>query len=99
MWVYNGVPNVKSELTPLEFITREWSYYRDLLCCHVWGCPVFVLKAKLQNDQKRPKCNLDLEGVNMLASQMNTLLLWPMFNICPLISSHLNLFLMTSSKQ
>ncbi len=47
VWVYNHVPNVWSGLTPLELITRERSDYKDLLCCHVWGCPVFVLEAKL----------------------------------------------------
>jgi hypothetical protein len=57
VWVYNHVPNVKSGLTPLELVTREQSDYRDLLRCHVRGCPVFVLKAKLQNDQKLPKWN------------------------------------------
>jgi hypothetical protein len=58
VWVYNPVPNVRSGLTPLELITRECSdYYKDLLHCHVWGCPVFVLEAKLQNDQKLPKWN------------------------------------------
>ena len=29
----------------------------DILRCHVWGCPVYVLEAKLQNDQKLPKWN------------------------------------------
>jgi hypothetical protein len=57
VWVYNHVPNVKSGLTPLELITRKHSDYKDLLHCHVWGCPVFVLEAKLQNDQKFPKWN------------------------------------------
>ncbi len=57
VWVYNCVPNVWLGLTPLELITRECSDYKDLLCCHVWGCPVFILKAKLQNDQKLPKWN------------------------------------------
>jgi hypothetical protein len=57
VWVYNRVLNVKSGLTPLNIIPRERSDYRDLLCCHVWGCPVFVLKAKHQNDQKLPKWN------------------------------------------
>jgi hypothetical protein len=47
VWVYNQVPNVRSGLTPLELITRERSDYKDLLCCHVWGCSVFVLEAKL----------------------------------------------------
>jgi hypothetical protein len=57
VWVYNRVPNVRSGLTPLELITRERSDYKDLLRCHVWGCPVFVLEVKLQNDQKLPKWN------------------------------------------
>jgi hypothetical protein len=57
VWAYNRVPNVKSGLTPLELITREQSDYRDLLRCHVWGCPVFVLEAKLQNNVKLPKWN------------------------------------------
>jgi hypothetical protein len=57
VWVYNRVPNVRSGLTPLELITRERSDYKDLLRCHVWGCQVFVLEAKLQNDQKLPKWN------------------------------------------
>ncbi len=55
VWVYNRILNVKSGLTPLDLMER--SDYRDLLHCHVWGCPVFVLKAKLQNDQKLPKWN------------------------------------------
>ena len=57
VWVYNHVPNVRSGLTPFELITREHSDYKGLLCCHVRGCPVFVLEAKLQNDQKLPKWN------------------------------------------
>ncbi len=57
VWVYNHVPNVRSGLTPLELIIRECSDSKDLLRCHVWGCPVFVLEAKLQNDQKLPKWN------------------------------------------
>ena len=56
-WIYNRVPNVRSGLTPLELITREQSDYKDILRSHVWGCPVFVLEAKLQNDQKLPKWN------------------------------------------
>jgi hypothetical protein len=57
VWVYKRVLNVKSGLTLLELITREQLDYRDLLRCDVWGCPVFVLEAKLQNDQKLPKWN------------------------------------------
>ncbi len=57
VWVHNCVPNARSGLTPLESITRERSDYKGLLCCHVWGYLVFVLEAKLQNDQKLPKWN------------------------------------------
>ncbi len=57
VWVYNRVPNVRSGLTPFELITRERSDCKGLLCCHMWGCLVFVLEAKLQNDQKLPKWN------------------------------------------
>ena len=51
------VLNARSGLTPLELITKERSDYREILRCHVWGCPVYVLEAKLQNDQKLPKWN------------------------------------------
>jgi hypothetical protein len=55
VWIYNRVPNARSGLTPLELVTKEQSDYKDILRCHVWGCPVYVLEAKLQNDQKLPK--------------------------------------------
>ena len=38
-------------------LVRSKSDYRDFLCCHVWGCPVFVLEPKLQNYQNLPKWN------------------------------------------
>ena len=57
VWIYNRVPNARSELTPLELVTKERSDYKDILRCHEWGCPVYVLEAKLQNDQKLPKWN------------------------------------------
>jgi hypothetical protein len=57
VWIYNLVLNVWSGLTPLELITRESSGYKDLLFCHVRGYPVFLLEAKLQNDQKLPRWN------------------------------------------
>ncbi len=57
VWIYNCVPDAWSGLTPLELITKEWSDYKDILHCLVWGCLVYVLEAKLQNDQKLPKWN------------------------------------------
>ncbi len=41
----------------MELINKERSDYRDILRCHVWGCPVYVLKAKLQNYKKLLKWN------------------------------------------
>ncbi len=44
-FAYNRVPNARSGLTPLELVTKEQSDYKDILRCHVWGCPVYVLEA------------------------------------------------------
>ena len=41
----------------MEHMTRARSDHQDILRAHVWGCPVFVLEPKLQNDQKLPKWN------------------------------------------
>jgi hypothetical protein len=43
--------------TPLELVTKERSDYKDILRCHVWGCPVYVLEAKHHHDQQLPKWN------------------------------------------
>ncbi len=55
VWVQNCFLDVRLGLSPLELITRERPDYKDLLRCHVWGCPVFVLEAKLQNNHKPSK--------------------------------------------
>ena len=55
--LYNHLLNKQLGLTPLEILTRSKYDYRDLIHSHVWGCPVFVLKPKLQNDHNPPKCN------------------------------------------
>jgi hypothetical protein len=103
VWVYNCVPNVRSGLTPLELITRECFDYEDLLLrCHVWGCPVFVLEAKLFRMTKNFPSGIDkLEWVNSLVFQTNTLPWWLMYVIYLPTSSHPNsmLFLMIYSRQ
>ena len=43
VWLYNRVPNRISGLTPLELLTKSKADHRDLLRCHVWGCPAIVL--------------------------------------------------------
>ena len=41
----------------MELLTKTKSNHRDLRRSHVWGCHVYILEAKLQNDQKLPKWN------------------------------------------
>jgi hypothetical protein len=54
VWIYDHVLNIQSGLTPLELITRECSGYKDILHCHVWGCPVFVLEANYKMTRNFP---------------------------------------------
>ena len=56
-WLFNRLPNQESGIYPMEILTKTKSNHRDLRRSHVWGCPVFVLEAKSQNDQKLPKWN------------------------------------------
>ena len=57
VWVFNRVPNQEQGISPMEILTKTKSNHIDLRSSHVWGCPVFVLEAKLQNDQKLFKWN------------------------------------------
>ena len=57
-WLYIRLPNKHlGWKSPLEVFTKTKSDHRDLLRTHVWGCPVFVLEAKLQDGHKIPKFN------------------------------------------
>ena len=57
-WLYNRLPNKYLGMkSPLEVFTKCKSDHRDLLRAHVWGCPAFVLDAKLQDGKKIPKFN------------------------------------------
>ena len=56
-WLYNRIPQRQSGITPMEMITNCKSDHRDLMRAHVWGCPVYVLEAKLQDGKKLPKWN------------------------------------------
>ncbi len=57
VWLYNCLPNGVPGWSPMEIVTGTHSDHRDLLCTHVWGCPVYVLDPKLQDGQKNPKWN------------------------------------------
>ena len=47
-WLHNQLINRTSELTPLELLTKTKANHRDLLHSHIWGCPIFVLDAKVE---------------------------------------------------
>ena len=55
IWVYNRVQNQISGITLIGMLTKTKSNPRDLRHSHVWGCPVFVIGEKLQDDHKLPK--------------------------------------------
>ncbi len=56
-WVFNKLPNMESGISPDEL----WSGVRRndsiLQHTHVFGCPVYVLDAALQDGKKIPKWN------------------------------------------
>jgi len=56
-WLYNHIPQRGSGITPLEMVTQSKSDHRELMRAHVWGCPVYVLEASLQDGKKLPKWN------------------------------------------
>ncbi len=57
VWVFNRLPNIESGIAP----SKVWSSVRysssELLQTHVFGCPVYVLDASLQDGKKIPKWN------------------------------------------
>jgi hypothetical protein len=56
VWVYNRLPNdALGGLSPDEFWTGTRSNHIDLRRAHVFGCPVYVLDAALQDNKKIPK--------------------------------------------
>jgi len=54
-WPYNRTPQQESGITPTELTGLTKTDHRDLLHTHLWGCPVYVLNAKLQDTQNFPK--------------------------------------------
>ena len=54
-WLYNRIPQRTSGITPLEMVSQCKTDHRDLMRTHVWGCPVYVLEATLQDGKKLPK--------------------------------------------
>ena len=50
-----ALPNYCSGITPIELLSINKANHHNLSRSHVWGCPVFLLDPKLQNDPKIPK--------------------------------------------
>ncbi len=84
----NQTPNRLSNLTPLELITKSKVDHRNLIHCHVWGCPAIVLKPQLQNDQKLPKWNRRAKVGQFLGylDQHSSLVA----NVCHLLTGHVS---------
>jgi len=55
-WLWNNMPDTGSRVSPLElFMGVTFDNYRHLQRARVFGCPVYVLDAKLQDAKKLPK--------------------------------------------
>ena len=95
-WVNNIVPNKILGITLIEMPNKTKSNHRDLRSAHVWGCHVFVLEAKLQDDHKLSKWNRRSRLGQFLGFLMNTPRWLQMFVTSKLDTYHLNitLFLM-----
>jgi hypothetical protein len=49
VWIYNRVPSASTGLSPLDLFTHVVNPKLKVLNdAHVWGCPTYVLEAKLQ---------------------------------------------------
>ena len=50
-WLYNLISQWFSAITPHEMVTQNKTDYDDLMETHVWGCPVYMLEASLQDSK------------------------------------------------
>jgi hypothetical protein len=57
VWVFNRLPNMESGISPNEIWSGVRSPSEELSRSHVFGCPVYVLDASLQDGKKIPKWN------------------------------------------
>ncbi|KAL7484431.1 hypothetical protein ACHAW6_010069 [Cyclotella cf. meneghiniana] len=53
--LYNHILQRMSGITPIKMTTCTKPDHDDLMQAHVWGCPVYVLESKLQDNWKQPK--------------------------------------------
>jgi hypothetical protein len=57
-WFFNKLLNMESRISPDELWSGECRNDSILQCAHVFGCPVYVLDAALQNGKKIPNWTL-----------------------------------------
>ena len=56
LFLWNNLSNKEDGLTPNEIVAQALSLdFSHLARMHVWGCPTYVLKPKLQDGHKMPK--------------------------------------------
>jgi hypothetical protein len=55
LWVFNRMANLENGLLPNELWSFCQSPTEELNCAHVFGCPVYVLNAALQDGHKITK--------------------------------------------
>jgi hypothetical protein len=53
--LHNDIPSQATRLTPNEVWSRSKSSFSALVNAHPWGCPVYVLRPRLQDGGKVPK--------------------------------------------
>ncbi len=55
IWVFNRMPNMESGISPNKLWSSRGNAGTELSRAHVFGCPVYVLDAALQDGKKIPK--------------------------------------------
>ena len=54
-WIFNHLPALDTGMSPNEVWSQTRSSSDNLQRAHMWGCPVYVLEAELQDGKKIPK--------------------------------------------
>jgi hypothetical protein len=54
-WVFNRLPSLDSGIAPNELWSGVRAHGTDMTHAHVFGCPIYVLDASLQDGKKIPK--------------------------------------------
>ena len=55
VWLWNLLPTMDSGYSPDELFSRSKSAHANLYPARVWGSPLYILDARLQNGKKIPK--------------------------------------------